>query len=341
MARRVRIVDDEGWEQEYTTDSEPDFVEMHLDGSAGWEQEREATLRPNPYGSSPYASADPYGYPHQGAAARTASPSQRAGSGAAAASGPVLRRRYGGRNPDVLYGRNYDLSNRYYSHDSRPLGRFSSRELKDLAIATAAMTVAFSFAFANGIFGLSQGGWGVLLLLLPMSFVAAGTGFFLHELGHKYSAQYFGLWSEFVLSMNGIAWMLAGSILIGWIIPSGCGAVVSAGNATRKQNGIIAAAGPIVNLVIVLLVMPLTWAVDQAGFLGTTLQITLQLNLLLAMFNLIPLAIFGNALDGRQVADWNWGVWGALMGSAILLLLLLPSVTPYSQICGLDIPKVF
>ena len=70
---------------------------------------------------------------------------------------------------------------------------FSREEIRDITIAVIALTVLYSLSVTRPF------GWSVdsLLLFLPISFIAVGLGFILHELGHKVVAQRFGFFSEF------------------------------------------------------------------------------------------------------------------------------------------------
>ena len=84
----------------------------------------------------------------------------------------------------------------YFNADpeSRPIriGKFntSRTELKQLGLAW----LVIALAFANV---LSLGNEGSYFSFLLISVVAVGTGFFLHELGHKLVAQKYGCFAEF------------------------------------------------------------------------------------------------------------------------------------------------
>jgi Zn-dependent protease len=96
------------------------------------------------------------------------------------------------------------------------------------------------------------------------------------------------------------------------------GAVTHRGRITPRQNGLIALAGPAVNVALVLLFLPI--ALLGTGFLASLGGLGVFVNLLLAAFNMIP---FG-PLDGRKVLSWSLPVYlvGAVLtiGPALLLL---------------------
>ena len=83
------------------------------------------------------------------------------------------------------------------------------------------------------------------------------------------------------------------------------GAVYHRGYLNPREQGLIALAGPIANIVLLAVFVPLwllgTGLVELAGLLGV------YINLLLAAFNMIP---FG-PLDGKTVLGWSKVVWAA------------------------------
>jgi Zn-dependent protease len=131
-------------------------------------------------------------------------------------------------------------------------------------------------------------------------------GFILHELAHKYVAQGYGLWAEFRLSMTRLL-LTAISVIspIKFIAP---GAVMIAGYTDKDRMGRTAFARPLVNIVIttaLLIVLPVlpSAALYQAVLAGAAI------NAFLALFNLIPFAVF----DGQKVYAWNKRYWAALI----------------------------
>ena len=165
---------------------------------------------------------------------------------------------------------------------------FTHEELKELAISIGALTIAFSLVI---------GGWSGFLGALFPSFLAVVTGFFLHEMGHKFVAQSYGLFSEFRMSLQGLIIAVITAIF-GFLIAAP-GAVVISGYSTREQTGKIALAGPLTNVVISILFLPLIFV---GGVIGFTAFIVSYINAFLALFNLIPF----EPLDGEKIFHWSF-----------------------------------
>jgi Zn-dependent protease len=174
--------------------------------------------------------------------------------------------------------------------------RFSRSEIRHLVVGTLLVTAAgVSFLLGEP---LSILGLGVSAVLFAM-------GFILHELAHKYVAQGYGLWAEFRLNTMGLI-LTALSIVspLKFIAP---GAVMISGFTDRAKMGRTAIAGPVVNVIItatLLIAMPLfgTTGLSRAFLVGAAI------NAFLALFNLIPFAVF----DGRKVYSWDRRHWAAL-----------------------------
>ncbi len=195
--------------------------------------------------------------------------------------------------------------------------RFSTGELRDLLVAWIALGVAFALFFAGGAAGVQRGDF---LSLLVISMLTAGVGFLLHELAHKVVATRFGQRAAFKAdySMLGLAVV---SALAGFIFAAP-GAVYHRGRITKRQNGLIALAGPATNLVLALAFAPLLLV--PSAFVGRLGLYGVGINLLLAAFNMIP---FG-PLDGKTVLSWSLPVFalsfavsaGLALGAAVLFL---------------------
>ena len=225
---------------------------------------------------------------------------------------------------------------------------FSEEEKKHLLYATAAFTLALGFMSAGGLGGLSQNGtssWLLQILIsMPIMLIAVGPAFVLHEIGHKIIAKKNGCWAEFRADPKGLQIGVLIALFLG-VLFMAPGAVMVAGLVTRRQNGHIAIAGPLVNLGLFIIGIPLgallfmlTNAQDYSSmaylvdgtFVWQSMIYDIVLywigaNIILGLFNMLP---FG-PLDGVKVKDWNNGVWWGLF-LIFLSPIIIYLMTPYS-----------
>src|SRR3989338_1867492 len=194
----------------------------------------------------------------------------------------------------------------------------SKTELIDITKAWIALSLAFAFIYS----GASLMGGSIsntfqlhFLKIFVISLFTAGLGFLLHELGHKFVSQHYGCTAEF-RAWNQFLYLAVGlAVVIGFIFAAP-GAVMIHGMVTRKENGIISAAGPLVNYVLGLIFLGLfftfpAWrSVTSIGF---------SINMWLGLFNLIP---FGN-LDGLKIFHWNKVVWGGMAAFGIIFVFVI------------------
>jgi Zn-dependent protease len=178
---------------------------------------------------------------------------------------------------------------------------FTKNEIRDLSLSTLSIAIIFSFPYFGNFFEY--------LAIVALSFV-------LHELGHKFAGEKFGciafykIWPAGILL--GLIFMLAG---IKFVAP---GAVViypfrfgrwkfKARELTRKEEGIIAASGPLINLFFASL------------FLFSKNPFILSLsyvNAFLSFFNLL----FVPPLDGSKIIQWKPLVWFLMFFPSLILL---------------------
>jgi Zn-dependent protease len=175
----------------------------------------------------------------------------------------------------------------------------SSKEVTDLFIAWLGVSFAFFLALSGfTISGLSTQSAQDLVFELTVPLLVVGSGFVLHELLHKFTAQHYGFWSEFRASYT----TLALSILLAYvarIVLAAPGATMIYGpGITKRQNGIISAAGPLLNLGLAGLYLLLT---PLGGLLGSIGVYGFAINIWLSAFNLLPIG----PLDGRKVLNWG------------------------------------
>ena len=130
---------------------------------------------------------------------------------------------------------------------------FSNYEKEQLRESIGFLTLAFTLALSNGISdGMNDPN--IIITTLPLAFAAVMTGFLLHELAHKWMAQQYGCWAEYRGNKNGLYFALAMAAFLG-ILLAAPGAVMVSGRITDRQNGIIAAVGPISNIIIALVAL--------------------------------------------------------------------------------------
>jgi len=194
---------------------------------------------------------------------------------------------------------------------------FSETEIRHILLAMLTLAFAFSAIFISQ--GLN------IVSAIAVGFLGIVSSFLLHELAHKFTAQKFGMWAEFRAYPMGlltvIIFMLI-SISTGFpIIFAAPGAVYIMGSAGRKEIGVVSIAGPLVNFIIALILLPLVFIFYESS-VGSLFGLICFINSLLAVFNMIP---FG-PLDGRKVIEWNALIWAALMISSLLLLVAIENM---------------
>lgn len=183
--------------------------------------------------------------------------------------------------------------------------RFEQTEIKDLIIAWILISIAFSIALRNTAVSLTT--------QLIISGLTVGIGFVVHELAHKFVAQHYGKHAAFQASFP----MLLLSVVIAFsgIVIAAPGAVVISGFVNKKENGIISAAGPVSNIFLALLFIPLfVFASGQTLILLASTGFLI--NSWLALFNMIPFGIF----DGAKILAYNKSVYAAITAVSVLLV---------------------
>lgn len=200
--------------------------------------------------------------------------------------------------------------------------RITRREEADLFVAWMAIAISFTIIkiAPYGISGpVSRLDPVVMLLYFGIALITVGIGFILHEMAHKYTAIRYGYWAEFRKDniMLMMAVLLAALVGVVFAAPGATVIYSNTGDGrvmTREQNGIISAAGPVVNLLLCIPFLIMVY------FGGTTLDspmyilriiglFGIQINAMIAAFNLLPISI----LDGRKVWAWNIPVFLVLV----------------------------
>ena len=151
-------------------------------------------------------------------------------------------------------------------------------------------------------------------------------------MAHKFMAIRFGYWAEFVKDNSMLLIAVIMAALVGFVFAAPGATVIYSQDGrglSRKQDGIISAAGPVINLVLCgIFALLFIIAGGKAGLIAGSLIAMIglagvQINAMIAAFNLLPISI----LDGRKVLAWNFVVFlilivaafGTLVGSYYLL----------------------
>ena len=188
---------------------------------------------------------------------------------------------------------------------------FSSREIKELAISILVLSFAFSgFDFA---------------LMLPTIFVMVAV-FASHEiLGHKLVAQHFECESEYRMWPLGLGLGILTGLLGGFIFAAPGAVYISpiirkkfafnVARLSKKEFGLIAAAGPFVNIVVGFTLLLVSVFIAP----WYIFVLTAKISFILALFNLMPFP----PLDGQKILSWDNRVWIALLAASIIGYVLL------------------
>lgn len=186
--------------------------------------------------------------------------------------------------------------------------RFSKTEVLHLAIATALVT-AVGMSFYGFPFRLGFVRWELIVIFI--------SAFIIHELGHKFLAQFYRAWAEFRVLLYG-AVITAISALpffpFKFIAP---GVVWVSGNLSQSRSGKVSWIGPLTNLAMgtgFLVSYLALAALSSENFL---LLAGVRFNGFIAFFNLIPFM----GLDGQKIFSWNKMVWVLTFAAAIGLFI--------------------
>jgi Zn-dependent protease len=177
---------------------------------------------------------------------------------------------------------------------------FYKSEVVQMIISVITISLAFSLGF---------------LLSFPLILLTVGLGFILHEIAHKLVAIRLGCKAVYKMWVEGLVLALVFAIATGgrFVFAAPGATYIYKPNLTRRENGIISVAGPLTNVVLAFLFFPL--ALGSQTFLQELGTWGFQINLFLAMFNLLPVP----PLDGSKVIGWNPTIWFFVIGTAAVL----------------------
>jgi len=192
-----------------------------------------------------------------------------------------------------------------------------------MIIAMASIVLAFALVFwGPGVFFQRD-----LVPKLAIILFTVGIGFISHELGHKWMAERYGARARFIVWKEGLILMFVLALFPGIIFAAPGAVYIFKPYMSKKENGIISLAGPVVNIVLWLFFMSvligssllsieLTQVVKEIVIFG------MNINAMLAVFNLLPVLI----LDGAKVFNWNKGAWVAAFVLSVVMMLSSGSI---------------
>jgi Zn-dependent protease len=176
----------------------------------------------------------------------------------------------------------------------------SRTELLHLSIATLLITgVGLSFNHYRYI------SWQFLVVFI--------SAFLVHELAHKFLAQYYGSWAEFRAQLYGLIITAISALPImpfKFIAPG----AVMVGLSDKNRFGRVALIGPLTNLIMGFSFLISTYLYQDHLYLSARASF----NAWIAMFNLLPFGV----LDGQKIFDWNKIVWASAMIATMILFII-------------------
>lgn len=195
------------------------------------------------------------------------------------------------------------------SHIGRNIGRQLLNALKMKSSKTELLHLLIATILVTGV-GLSLNGYRHFSWQFLVIFISA---FLVHEMAHKFLAQYYGSWAEFRAQMYGLV-ITAISALpfmpFKFIAPG----AVMVGLTDKYKFGRVALIGPLTNLVMGFSFLALAHLFQYQGYLYAGASF----NAWIALFNLLPFGV----LDGQKIFDWNKIVWGFTMAFTMTLFIV-------------------
>ncbi len=201
------------------------------------------------------------------------------------------------------------------------MDRASFREIIHLVASLLVLTIAFSYP-ATGMEALA------------IAAVGVGSGFLLHELAHKFTAQRYGFVADYEASPLGLILAVGLSIFTnGGFVFAAPGAVMIRGKRVHygqlennywnnlqneREFAYISVSGAVVNLILAVLFITVSFIISDPLTIKV-LSRAAFINVFLAGFNMIP---FG-PLDGAKVWRYNPVLWGLVGIPAIILFFII------------------
>lgn len=184
-------------------------------------------------------------------------------------------------------------------------------EIFDLFLSWLTISLAFSWVFAGLEFSSA-------LANLPIVGIAVGGGFILHELAHRTVAKKFHAHAFYKAWPFGLVFVLVTAVF-GFVFAAPGAVYIFGNHIDRKKNALISLAGPLTNVLLAFIFLLISMVSSVGEFWRLAGDIGFQINLWLALFNLIPVP----PLDGSKVFLWKPLVW-ALAFVPLVALVFLP-----------------
>lgn len=185
---------------------------------------------------------------------------------------------------------------------------FTSHEIRDIIISMLVIAGVFAYVFRS----VAQGDF---ISLIPVTLVAVGFGFVLHELAHKFVAIKYGFYAEYRLWVQGLVLAIVTAAFgVVFILP---GAVYIHGQyISKEENGKISIAGPLTQIALAAIFFALIPFISFSPILYLVCSLGFTINSFLAFFNLLPIGM----LDGAKILKWNPLIWVITIGITILMI---------------------
>lgn len=180
------------------------------------------------------------------------------------------------------------------------------KEITHILISVISISVAFTYYFYGG--SITIGG-------VTTIFLTVGLGFILHEMGHKFTAIKMGGQAFYRMWVEGLVFMIFLVLTLRVVFAAPGATYIYKPNMTRRENGLISLAGPIINIILGFVFFFIAIAAGMSAPIRELGALGFQINIFLALFNLIPIP----PLDGSKVFSWNILVWGLFFGLCAVL----------------------